>query len=315
MPRRLTIVALAPLLMLGLSAAAHAKKKTPRPAPKEEPAVEAPAPPKAEPAPPPVEEEASSETEVAPPAEQAPVVPAAAAPVATMVIPPHFGGAFRARWMTLPNWFLGMFTKASRPLSSYGVGFEGFRRKRDAENPNRFWEISLGVGYQDMSPPDGNWLGRNHAASSDTDWVQFKNFAFWTVDLSFIQRQFFNEVFGIHYGAGLGLAIVQGKILRTSSLNCTEKNTSNSKVCRPRVCLSPNGGCKESELQPTQNGAADSPGDPHRFRENSVPGAIPILNLLFGFDFRVPQAPGLELRIDAGFFDALFLGGGGGYVY
>ena len=151
------------------------------------------------------------------------------------------------------------------------------------------------MGYQNMSPPDGNWLGKDHNASVDTDWVQFKNFGFWTVDFSFLQRQYFNDVFGIHYGAGLGLAIIQGDILRTSSSSaCTDSNTSNAKACRPVVCTSPNGGCTEAELKSTESGqlGTDSPTNPRRFREGSVPGAIPILNLIFGLDFRIPQAPG-----------------------
>jgi hypothetical protein len=37
--------------------------------------------------------------------------------------------------------------------------------------------------------------------------------------------------------------------------------------------------------------------------------------LVFGLDFRIPQAPGLEFRLDAGFFNAFFLGGGVGYIY
>ena len=319
MPRRLTIVVFAPLLVLGLGAVAHAKKKAAKTPPKEVPPVEAPAPPKEEtppPAPPSVEEEMPPEAEFTPQVRRAPVVEAApVVPVATMVIPPHYGAAFRARWITLPSWFLKMFTQANRPLSSYGVGFEGVRRKRDAENPNRFWEISLGVSYQNMSPPDGNWLGNNHTASTDTDWVQFKNLGLWTVDLSVIQRQFFNDVIGVHYGAGLGLGIVQGDVLRTSSAGCTEKDIGNSKLCRPNVCKSPNGGCTEAELRPTQTGAQDQWNTPHRFRENSIPPAIPVLNLVFGLDFRIPQAPGLEFRLDAGFFDALFLGGGVGYIY
>jgi hypothetical protein len=76
------------------------------------------------------------------------------------------------------------------------------------------------------------------------------------------------------------------------------------------------GVCTEAELQASANSnQQDTPATPHRFRESSVPGAIPILNLMFGVDFRVPQAPGLEFRIDAGFFDALFLGSGVAYVF
>lgn len=226
---------------------------------------------------------------------------------------PHYGGAFRARWITLPSWFLGMFTKANRALSSYGVGLEGFRRKRDADDPNRFTEIMLAIGYQNMSPPDGNWLGKGKDPTLDTDWVQFKNFGFWTIDFSYIGRQFFNEVVGIHYGAGLGLAIVQGDVLRTSSQGCKAGNLSTPQ-CRPNVCLNPKGGCTDAELKPTE-GAKDQWNDPHRFREGSIPAVIPLINLVTGVDFRIPTVPGLEFRLEGGFYNALFLGGGVAYVH
>jgi hypothetical protein len=303
MPRRLTIVALVPLFILSFGAAASAKKQAVKP--KEAPP--------AEDATPPAEvEAASAEAEAQPGAEA--VAEEAPAMMMTPVNQPQWGGAFRARWISLPSSFLGGFIKTNQSLSSYSVGLEGFRRKRDAENPNRFWEISLGLGYQNMSPRDGNWLGNGHNAAIDTDWVQFKNFAFWTIDLNFTQRQFFNDVFGIHYGAGLGLAIIQGDILRTKSYRCTDTEESRS-TCRPIVCTG--GVCTEAELAATQNGQPSTPADPHRYREGSVPGAIPIVNLLAGFDFRIPQAKGLEFRIDAGLFHVLdiFLGGAVGYVF
>lgn len=224
---------------------------------------------------------------------------------------PHFGGALRARWITLPSWFLGMFTKNNRALSSYGVGLEGFRRKRDANDPNRFTEISLALGYQNMSPPDGNWLGKGKEAALDTDWVQFKNFGFWTIDLSYLGRQYFNEVVGVHYGAGLGLAIIQGDVLRTSSANCGVGNRTCRPVCQDHICT-------ETDLKRSENhddGKTDSPATPHRFREGSIPAVIPLINLVAGIDFRIPSAPGLEFRVEGGFYNALFLGGGVAYVY
>jgi hypothetical protein len=255
------------------------------------------------------------ESSAVPAESEAAVVPAAPEMIKP-VNEPHFGGAFRARWITLPSWFLGMFTKANRALSSYGVGVEGFRRKRDAENPNRFWEISLGLGYQNMSPPDGNWLGKGKNPAVDTDWVQFKNFGFWTIDFSYLSRQFFNDVFGVHYGAGLGLAIIQGDVLRTSSANCRAGNLS-TKECRPSVCT--NGVCTETELSNStknnQNGESDAPEHPHRFREGSIPGAIPIINLVTGVDFRIPSVPGLEFRAEGGFYNALFLGAAVAYLH
>jgi hypothetical protein len=308
MPRRLTIVAFVPLFIVGFGAAAHAKKKAVAPQAEEAPPEEAPSPPEEAPALP---------AEAAVPAAEAPVseeAPAAMAPVNA----PQFGGAFRSRWISLPHWFLSSFTKASQAVSSYSVAVEAYRRKRDEDNPNRFWEVSLAVGFQSMSAPDGNWLGKNKNAAVDTDWVQFKNnFGFWTFDLSFIQRQYFNDVFGIHYGAGWGLAIIQGEILRTSSSGaCTDANVGDPSKCRPIICTSKSSGCTEADLQkPLLPGQADSPANPNRFREGSVPGAILIVNLLVGFDFRIPQAKGLEFRVEGGFYNAFFLGGAVAYTY
>jgi hypothetical protein len=293
MVRRLMLTTFAPLFFFGFGATAQAQTDS---------ASEMPAP-----------------TEAAPSAE--PEAPAAAAGVVSEVAAPanpnapQWGGAFRARWVTLPHWFLGMFAKHTQALSSYSVAIEGFRRKRDPENPNRFTEISFGVGFQDMSPHDGNWLGKNKNPSIETDWVQFKNLGIWTFDLAYIARQYFNEVVGIHYGAGLGLGIVQGKILRTSSSPACTGSNLDTPACRPiNMCDPKTGVCDEAKLKASE-GPPDDAGNPHRFKEGSVLPAVPIINLLFGVDFRIPQAKGLEFRLEAGFFDALFMGGGVAYVY
>ena len=312
MARCLIIAALAPMFILGLGTEAIAKK-----------GKSAPAQPQETPAPAPPAEAAAPPAQAAVPPAEAPAEPEPAAategsvdqkpaPPAGPANAPQFGVGFRARMISLPSAFLKAFTKANQGLLSYGVGLEGFRRKRDNENPNRFSEISFAVTYQNMSPPDGNWLGSGHDASIDTDWVQFKNFGFWTIDLSFIERQYFNEVFGIHYGAGVGLTIVQGDVLRTKSYGCTDQNMS---TCRPIKCTG--GVCTEAELAATQNGQPSPPSDPHRFREGAVWPAAPALTLMTGLDFRVPQAQGLEFRIDAGFFDFLviFVGGSVAYVF
>jgi hypothetical protein len=310
MPRRLMIVALVPLFIVGFGAAASAKKKAVRTQAEEAPPAEAASLPEEAPALP-------AEAAVLPAAE-VPVAEAAPVPVAP-VNAPHFGAAFRSRWVSMPHWILSSFTKASQAVSSYSVAVEAYRRKRDQDNPNRFWEVSLALGYQNMSAPDGNWLGKGHDAKVDTDWIQFKNnFGFWTIDLTFLQRQYFNEVFGIHYGAGWGLAIIQGYLLRTSSsAACTDANVGDPSKCRPIVCTSKSSGCTEAELQGTESRplGSDNAGAPRRFREGSVPSAILIVNLLAGFDFRIPQAKGLELRIDFGFYNALFLGGAVAYTF
>jgi len=42
---------------------------------------------------------------------------------------------------------------------------------------------------------------------------------------------------------------------------------------------------------------------------------VPILNAVLGVDFRVPTLRGWEARIEGGFYDAFFLGGGVGYTF
>ena len=250
-----------------------------------------------------------------PTAEGAPV--AIAAPAATDVGQAKYGVALRFRWISVPSWFLGLFTQKSVPLSTYGYALEGYRRKVDRDDPNRSWELNVGIGFQNMSPADGYWLGKGKQIDQDTDLVQAKNFSLITMDAAFISRQYFSPYFGIHYGAGLGLAVVRGKILRTSAV--CDKATGQ---CHVQITQAGNtcGGpgqqaCTESNLVTSQGTPDQGPDNPRRFQETNIPGAIPIINLLFGLDFPIPDAKGLEFRVEGGFFDAFFVGGTAGYVF
>ncbi len=250
-------------------------------------------------------------TEVAPETGIVAAPPAASDPNAA-----KYGVAFRARWISVPSWFLGLFTQKNVPLSSYSVGLEGYRRKRDRDDPNRTWELSVGIGFQDMSMPDGYWLGKGKDPNVDTDLVQAKNFGLITMDAAFVSRQYFSRYFGIHYGAGLGLAVVRGKILRTSATPNGQGGYTVYNAKDPSLPLcDKNAKCNEIGLAGTEGRPDNGPGDPHRFQETSVPGAIPIINLLFGVDFPIPDAKGLEFRLEGGFFDAFFIGGAAGYVF
>lgn len=245
--------------------------------------------------------DASAQPTPEPPAEAA-VVSATATDAPTA----HYGGALRARWVSVPGWFLGLFTKENVPLSSYGLGAEFFRRKGDMD-------LVLGFTYQKMGPPDGNWLGKGKSAALDTDFVQFRDFALLAVDASFIWRQELSRYFGLRYGAGLGLAIVTGELLRVSNAFCTEQNAGNERECRPSYC--PPEGCKESDHVMRATGPDGGPGNPRRFKDQNVPGAIPVLSMLIGAEFRHPELPGFEMRLEGGFYDAFFLGLGAGYVF
>jgi len=249
----------------------------------------------------------AASAQVAAPASLAPqpatVADAAPAPPGDVV----YGTALRLRWVTIPGWFLDFFTDENIPLSSFGIGGEFFRRKGDMD-------IAFGLTWQKMGPPDGNWLGRGNDATLDTDLVQFRNFGFVAFDISFLWRTRLSEYVSTRYGAGLGLAIVTGKMLRVSAGTPGCKDSpSDESTCRPIYC--PTGGCTES-LHAMNEGRPDTgPDNPHRFADANIPGAIPVLNFVMGFDFRIPDVKGLELRLDGGFYDAFFLGIGGAYLF
>jgi hypothetical protein len=195
-----------------------------------------------------------------------------------------YGVSAQLRWVSIPGWLLNAFTKQNVPLSSWGTGLSVFRRKGN-------FDIALSFNYQNMSPPDGNWLGSSNNALTDVSYLQFRSFALYGFDFSFLWHNYFTDWFGIHYGAGVGIGILGGHIDRTRDLaGCTDANAGDTSMCKP--------GTNSTTAQ-----LAD------------VPPAVPIFNVQLGVDFRVPKLRGWEARLDGGFYDAFYLGGGIGYTF
>lgn len=212
----------------------------------------------------------------------------------------RWGVGARFRVTSVPNWLLGLFLKESHPLTSYAAGLEFFRRSGS-------FDLVLGVGYQPLSPADGNWLGKGQDASTQTDYLQFRGLGAVTFDAAFIMHTDFNDVVGIHYGGGIGLGVIKGRLLRTSNgtPGCATAPGDTTR-CYPVAC--PSGPCTEAQLVNTEGGT-DSPNTPSRFSDNHVPTAYPIVNLVTGLDVRVPNLPGFALKLDFGFFFPTFFGG------
>jgi hypothetical protein len=292
---------LIPVALLAFAPAAFAQESFPMPTP--EPASPNYTPP--------------AELGAAPAAEEASAAGAVAAPATAVSNQAKYGVALRWRWVSVPSWFLGLFTQKNVPLSTFSCfALEGYRRKIDRDDPHRTWELSVALGYQNMSPNDGFWLGKGKDITVDTDLVQAKSFSLITMDAAFISRQYFSPYFGIHYGAGLGLAVVRGKILRTSAVCDRATGQCHVQIAQAGdQCGGPGQAvCTEQNLAASQ-GPGDQAGIGHRFQETNIPGAIPIINLLFGLDFPIPDAKGLEFRLEGGFYDAFFIGATGGYVF
>jgi hypothetical protein len=243
---------------------------------------------------------AASAEAAAPPADPAAVVrapaPASLSGPPVMVAAPVYGVGVRARWVTVPHWFLSLFTKHNVPLSTFGhFGIEGFRRQGN-------FEISLAFSHQDMSPPDGNWLGSGHDPMIDTRFLQFRGVALYTADIAFLWHDVLTSWFGLHAGAGLGAGFVTGKLYPNVSQGCTNSNLDNLEQCHPPGLTCANGVC------------TTGPAFVQASHSDILP-VIPIVNLVFGVDFRLPNVNGWEAKLEAGFYDAFFAGFGVGYTF
>jgi len=217
----------------------------------------------------------------------------------------RYGLGLRARWVSVPSWLLGVFLDQSKSLSSYSVGLEGFRRHGD-------FDFVLGVAWQSLSPPDGNWLGKGKNPVTDTDYVQFRGLGAVSIDAAFILRKDLSQYVTFHYGGGLGLGIVTGKMLRTSdgTAGCASSPGDVTK-CYPVLTPPCNSGpCSESQLKASE-GNTDSYQHGSRFTDGDFPPVYPILELLTGLDFRIPSVNGLEVKVEGGFFFPYFFAGGG----
>lgn len=253
-------------------------------------------------APDPVAEPDPSEANPNPPAERPTLVHAAT------IEDVQYGVGSRLRWISVPRWFLGMFTAQNEPVSSVGVGLEAFRRRGDTD-------LVLGFGWQSMSPRDGNWLGKGKNPGIDTDYVQAPGVGLVSLDFSVMRHEKFSEYVGMHFGAGLGLALVTGTIYRTSSGPfCNAQNAGDESKCYPAYNGNASTPVPKDKLAST-SGSTDSAQSPSRFVETGKPPVFPILNVTLGIDFRIPNVRGLEVRpLELGWFDAFFIGGGLAYV-
>jgi len=226
----------------------------------------------------------------------------------------RYGAGARFRVTSVPRFMLNIFTDQNVPLTSYAFGVEFFRRTSS-------FDLVVGLSYQNLSPADGNWLGKGNPGDTDTDLIQFRSLAMIAFDVAFVLHTDFSEYVGLLYGGGVGIGIITGEMLRTSAggppnsqvrANCATA-PGDETLCYP-VCAGNR--CTEAQLAMNAGNGNDDPATPSRFAEKSVPSVVPVVNILTGFYFRVPSLPGLEMRIEGGFFFPYFFAGGGvGYRF
>jgi hypothetical protein len=239
------------------------------------------------------------------------------APVAVVESGPEtagYGVGLRARYVALPEWFLGIFTDESVALHSAAFGGEFTVRR----SPEFDWVFA--AEYMFASPPDGNWLG-NGEPTSKTDYIAFDNFGIVNVDASAVWNQKFSPWFTLTYGLGLGVGIPTGSAVQASSTrngdegtgmnpdgpDCSRDDLDDLDACHPPGC-GDDGICsdRELELMRDQRDPHNDPDAEAAAFDLDVWPVIPVVNLMIGARFTVHR--NFEIRVDGGFHNALFLG-------
>jgi hypothetical protein len=191
-------------------------------------------------------------------------------------------------------------------MTSYSVGLEFIYRRIN-------YDIVTSLDFSALDIPDGNWLGAGHDPTADSHFVEFKNFNFVSVDVSFIGHHKFLPWLELRYGGGLGLGAVLGDVWETNNWsNCTLQNASDITQCHPvGVTLGqPN---TQQQLQQTENRGVDTAGNPVHHITTDKPPVMGVVNLLIGLRFYPVKR--MAITAELGFRDAMFAGVGVHYLF
>lgn len=189
-----------------------------------------------------------------------------------------YGIGVRLRSVFIPEGLIEFFVEdAPGGISNFGFGVEGVRRRGDLE-------MSLGIEYESLNGKDGLWIDKGDSIPQDeVDLVQFEDFAWVTVDATFVWHTRFHEMFALRYGAGIGLGILMGDVLRTDY------------VCPGTELAAPP--CVQRTSPPAEN---------IRTPEDKVPPVFPVLNAVIGAQFR--PAKKVSINAEIGMRTAFYYG-------
>lgn len=186
----------------------------------------------------------------------------------------RLGIGLRLRQVYLPEAMLELFLEDVPGSASHiGYGIELIREKGN-------FIISLGAEYESIAAAEGVWIDKGESIPQDEpDYVQFKDFSWLTFDALFTWQQPLHSTFSLRAGAGVGLGILMGEILRTD-YRCTSDDT---------------GDCS---LSPT----AQNINTP----ESAIPPVFPVINVVVGAQIR--PAANLAINIEGGIRTVPFVG-------
>jgi hypothetical protein len=176
------------------------------------------------------------------------------------------------RWVTIPDSILDLFFDDHPVIQGQSVGAE-FVIERGPENA-----LVIEVDYMGWEIPATNWRQAGEAPSQ-AQFIDWSGLGLVSADITYRRTLWLGPRFGVYAGGGLGLGVVVGSGEETPVLP---------------TCEEPIETCPHWEQVGKQ--ATDL-----------IP-VLPILHLQTGLEIRLIGPA--SLRIEAGFRDALYLGGG-----
>jgi hypothetical protein len=199
----------------------------------------------------------------------------------------HWGVGLRLRYTFIPTSEIELFVERAEGGHHHpGFGLEAIRRKGE-------FEIALGVEYENLTGRPGFWIDRNNTIPTDEpDVVEFTGgdafegfgggkvpgpaFSWISFDTNFIWNSRITDLIAIRYGAGLGIGIIRGDVLR-SDARCTGSDIA---TCQPY----------NMERRP----------------EGDIPAVFPVVNVLFGT--QIHPVKNLAINIEAGMHTLWYFG-------
>lgn len=186
-----------------------------------------------------------------------------------------FGLGASARQIRLTRGLAELFAEEAPPgTRTEGYSIEFARRGQDIE-------FVFGFGYDRLEATDGYYLetGGVPTVAGQVDFTTFEDFEVYTIDAAFLGYWELHKILSVRYGAGLGVGLVRGQIVRTDQI-CTSGNL-------------------ERDCAPDPNGA--------QLREAmDIPPVLPIIQAQVGVQFRPTRA--VAVNLDVGIRNVPYVG-------
>ncbi|HTJ47094.1 MAG TPA: hypothetical protein VL463_33560 [Kofleriaceae bacterium] len=196
----------------------------------------------------------------------------------------RLGVDLRLRQVFVPRSIIELFVdKASGGSSETGFGADFIRRKGD-------FEVQLGIEYEAINVQPGIWIEKGKdPTNGGADHVFFRDFAWFTIEATFLNHTSFNKYVALRYGGGAGIGILKGSVNRTDS-----------------ICNSPD------PAQANDNTCHDAP-NPNDNTPYNLPPVFPVINAIVGL--QIKPTDNIVINVETGIRTLPFFGTSIGFMF